>query len=128
MAHVIVQVNGRPYTMQCPEGEEAHLRDLAELLDGEVQRVKASVGNVGDIRMLVMAGLMVADRLSEAIAKIQSLEEQVAGLREAKNVAQTEAQQIQLVLGRTPHRGLEAARSPGAGTRPSIMDIRAHRT
>ena len=23
MAHVIVQVNGRPYTMQCPEGEEA---------------------------------------------------------------------------------------------------------
>ena len=31
MAHVIVQVNGRPYTMQCPDGEEAHLRDLAKL-------------------------------------------------------------------------------------------------
>jgi cell division protein ZapA len=94
MAHVIVQVTGRPYTMQCPEGEESHLRDLAELLDGEVQRVKTSVGNVGDIRMLVMAGLMVADRLSEAIAKIQSLEEQVAGLREAKTAAQTEAQSL----------------------------------
>jgi cell division protein ZapA len=98
MAHVIVQVNGRPYTMQCPEGEEAHLRDLAELLDGEVQRVKSSVGNVGDIRMLVMAGLMVADRLSEAIARIQSLEEQVAGLREAKNTAQTEAQALQTMF------------------------------
>ena len=98
MAHVIVQVNGRPYTMQCPEGEEAHLRELAELLDGEVQRVKSSVGNVGDIRTLVMAGLMVADRLSEAIAKIQSLEEQVAGLREAKLVAQTEAQNLQSLL------------------------------
>jgi cell division protein ZapA len=99
MAHVIVQVNGRPYTMQCPEGEEAHLRDLAELLDGEVQRVKASVGNVGDIRTLVMAGLMVADRLSEAIAKIQSLEEQVAGLREAKTAAQLETQNLQTVFG-----------------------------
>ena len=87
MAHVIVEVNGRPYTMQCPEGEEAHLRDLAVLLDGEVQRVKSSVGTVGDIRMLVMAGLMVADRLSEAIARIQSLEEQVAGLREARSAA-----------------------------------------
>ena len=43
MAHVIVHVNGRPYTMQCPEGEEAHLKDLAELLDSEVQRVKTSV-------------------------------------------------------------------------------------
>jgi cell division protein ZapA len=95
MAHVIVQVNGRPYTMQCPEGEEAHLRELAELLDGEVQRVKSSVGNVGDIRMLVMAGLMVADRLSEAIARIQSLEEQVAGLREAKTAAQTEVVNLQ---------------------------------
>ena len=99
MAHVIVQVNGRPYTMQCPEGEEAHLRDLAELLDSEVQRVKTSVGNVGDIRMLVMAGLMVADRLSEAISKIQDLEEQVNGLREAKNAAQMESLEIQATLG-----------------------------
>jgi cell division protein ZapA len=91
MAHVIVQVNGRPYTMQCPEGEEEHLRELADLLDTEVQRVKQSVGNVGDIRMLVMAGLMVADRLSEAIRKIESLEEQIAGLREARNSVQIEA-------------------------------------
>ena len=99
MAHVIVQVNGRPYTMQCPEGEEDHLRELAELLDSEVQRVKTSVGNVGDIRMLVMAGLMVADRLSEAIQKIQALEEQVNGLREAKNAAQLEVLEVQASLG-----------------------------
>ena len=85
MAHVIVHVSGRPYTMQCPEGEEDHLRELAELLDGEVARVKTSVGNVGDIRMLVMAGLMVADRLSEAIHRIEALEEQLVGLRESRN-------------------------------------------
>lgn len=95
MAHVIVQVNGRPYTMQCPEGEEDHLNELAELLDSEVQRVKQSVGNVGDIRMLVMAGLMVADRLSEAIRRIEALEEQVDGLREAKNAAQAETKAVE---------------------------------
>ena len=99
MTHVIVQVNGRPYTMQCPEGEEPHLRDLAELLDSEVQRVKASVGNVGDIRMLVMAGLMVADRLSEAIEKIRDLEEQVSGLRETASTAQRQALETQAALG-----------------------------
>ena len=80
--------------MQCPEGEEEHLRELAELLDSEVTRVKQSVGNVGDIRMLVMAGLMVADRLSEAIRRIESLEEQIGGLREARNVAQAEAMSL----------------------------------
>lgn len=95
MAHVIVQVNGRPYTMQCPEGEEAHLRELAELLDSEVQQVKQSVGNVGDIRMLVMAGLMVADRLSEAIRRIEALEEQIDGLREARNAAQAETRAVE---------------------------------
>lgn len=95
MAHVIVQVNGRPYTMQCPEGEEDHLNELAELLDSEVQRVKQSVGNVGDIRTLVMAGLMVADRLSEAIRRIEALEEQVDGLREAKNAAQAETKAVE---------------------------------
>jgi cell division protein ZapA len=95
MAHVIVQVNGRPYTMQCPEGEEAHLKELAELLDSEVTRVKQSVGNVGDIRMLVMAGLMVADRLSEAIRRIESLEEQVVGLREAKAAANAETRAVE---------------------------------
>ena len=47
MAHVIVQVNGRPYTMQCPDGEEAHLRDLAKLLaapmPGKGQTVEVAV-------------------------------------------------------------------------------------
>lgn len=95
MAHVIVQVNGRPYTMQCPEGEEEHLRELAVLLDSEVSRVKQSVGNVGDIRLLVMSGLMVADRLSEAIRRIEALEEQVTGLREARNQAVAEAKALE---------------------------------
>ncbi len=95
MAHVIVQVNGRPYTMQCPEGEEGHLKELADLLDSEVSRVKQSVGNVGDIRMLVMAGLMVADRLSEAIRKIESLEEQITGLREARAAAHAETRAVE---------------------------------
>ena len=94
MAHVMVQVNGRPYTMQCPDGEEDHLKELANLLDTEVMRVKASVGSVGDIRLLVMSGLMVADRLSEAIRRIESLEEQIDGLREARNAAQAEANAI----------------------------------
>jgi cell division protein ZapA len=91
MANVIVTVAGRPYTMQCPDGEEDHLRELASLLDAEVQRIQASVGSIGDIRLLVMAGLMVADRLSEAIRKIEALEEQVQGVRESRNTIQIAA-------------------------------------
>ena len=95
MAHVIVEVNGRPYTMQCPAGEEEHLRELARLLDAEVARMKQSVGAVGDIRLLVMSGLMVADRLSEAIRKIEDLEDQVRGLKESRAAAQDEAKALE---------------------------------
>jgi cell division protein ZapA len=95
MSQVIVQVNDRPYTMQCPDGEEDHLRDLARLLDAEVQRIKRSVGSVGDIRILVMSGLMVADRLSEAIKRVEELEEQLRSLRESRNLAQQHTKDIE---------------------------------
>lgn len=95
MSQVIVQVNDRPYTMQCPDGEEDHLRDLARLLDAEVQRIKRSVGSVGDIRILVMSGLMVADRLSEAIKRVEELEEQIRSLRESRNQAQLQTKDVE---------------------------------
>ena len=89
MANVVVNVAGRPYTMQCPDGEEDHLKELAKLLDTEVSRIRQSVGAIGDIRQLVMAGLMVADRLSEATRKMESLEADNQQLRESRNVAMT---------------------------------------
>ena len=95
MAQVLVQVNDRPYTMQCPDGEEDHLRDLARLLDAEVQRIRRSVGSVGDIRVLVMSGLMVADRLSEAIKRVEELEEQLRTSRESRNLAQQQSRDIE---------------------------------
>jgi cell division protein ZapA len=98
MAQVVVQVNDRPYTMQCPDGEEEHLKELARLLDAEVTRIRQSVGTVGDIRLLVMSGLMVADRLSEAIRKIEDLEDQVHGLREARAAAQAELKSVEETL------------------------------
>ena len=95
MANVVVSVADRPYTMQCPDGEEDHLRELASLLDAEIVRIKQSVGSIGDIRLLVMSGLMVADRLSEAIRKIEALEDQIKGLRESRNHALAQAKDLE---------------------------------
>jgi cell division protein ZapA len=95
MANVVVSVADRPYTMQCPDGEEDHLRELAALLDAEIVRIKQSVGAIGDIRLLVMSGLMVADRLSESVRRIEELEDQVQGLRESRNVALLQAKDLE---------------------------------
>lgn len=95
MSNVVVNIAGRPYTMQCPDGEEDHLRDLAKMLDNEVARIRQSVGSIGDIRQLVMAGLMVADRLSEATRKIEMLETDVQNLRESRNIAQSQIKTLE---------------------------------
>ncbi|MFO1090417.1 MAG: cell division protein ZapA [Hyphomicrobiales bacterium] len=82
MAQVVVQVSGRPYTMQCADGEEPHLQRLAQMLDTEVGRIRDAVGNVGDIRLLMMAGLVLADRLHDSQREIATLKDQVRQLRQ----------------------------------------------
>lgn len=80
MAQVVIEVNGRPYTMQCNDGEEEHLTALALMLDEEVGRIREAVGNVGDIRLLMMAGLVVSDRLVEARREVDGLRDHIRRL------------------------------------------------
>lgn len=87
MAQVVIRVNERPYTMECGDGQEEHVLELAELLDAEVSKLKRQVGNVGDIRLLLMAGLTIADKLAEALRRIEMLQDEVGGLRDARMAA-----------------------------------------
>ncbi|HEX2430389.1 MAG TPA: cell division protein ZapA [Aestuariivirgaceae bacterium] len=80
MAQVVIEVNGRPYTMQCNDGEEEHLASLALMLDEEVARIRDAVGNVGDIRLLMMAGLVISDRLVEARREMEGLRDHIRRL------------------------------------------------
>jgi cell division protein ZapA len=61
MPLVNVLVNGRAYTIACDDGEEDHLRELGTFVDKRVQELTGSVGQVGDTRLLLMAGLVIAD-------------------------------------------------------------------
>ncbi len=65
MATVTVEINGRPYAVGCADGQEERVRILAKQFDGHVRQVSGEVGHVGDIRLFLMAGLMLADELHE---------------------------------------------------------------
>lgn len=66
MATVTVEVNGRPYAVGCADGQEERVRLLARHFDDHVRNVAAEVGHVGDIRLFLMAALLLADELHEA--------------------------------------------------------------
>ena len=66
MPLVNVMVNNRAYTIACDDGEEEHLRELSQHVDAKVKELLASVGQVGDQRLLLMAALLIADERHEA--------------------------------------------------------------
>src|SRR5919206_454031 len=61
MPQVTVMIAGRSYRMACGEGEEAHLEGLAALYDGKIQEMREAFGEIGDMRLHVMAALTLAD-------------------------------------------------------------------
>ena len=80
MPLVNVSLNGRTYAVACDEGEEDRLRELGEFLDNRVRELSSQVGQVGDARLLVMAGLMVADELADSLARAEEREKEISAL------------------------------------------------
>jgi cell division protein ZapA len=97
MAQINVTVNGRDYTVACDDGEEAHLKDLARYLNNQVQKLADSVGQVGDTRLLLLAGLVVADELSEMLAKIDELSSELERLKTGRPPAVEKVQKAEIV-------------------------------
>jgi cell division protein ZapA len=65
MAQLAIEINGRPYTVGCEDGQEAHLREIATLFDRYVRQVGQDVGQLGETRLFLMGALLLADELSD---------------------------------------------------------------
>jgi cell division protein ZapA len=66
MSQVSVTIDGTKYRLACNEGEEAQLESLAGMIDDKIGEMRASFGEIGDKRLVIMAALSVADSLTEA--------------------------------------------------------------
>ncbi len=75
MSKVTISLNGRPFTIGCEDGQQAYLRELAGHLDSHVRGLAERVGQIGDLRLLLMAALIVADELKEAQGELETLRE-----------------------------------------------------
>ena len=73
MAQVSVTVNGRSYEISCDDGQEAHLFRLAEEIDRRVASLVASIGQVGDARLLLLASLLLADEYGDLQNELAAL-------------------------------------------------------
>ena len=69
MGQVSVTVNNRTYQIACDDGQEAHLSRLGDYVNKRIDQLIASVGQVGESRLLVMVSLLLADELSDIHAQ-----------------------------------------------------------
>ncbi len=68
MANIEVMIAGRHYNVACRDGEEAHLRSLAALVDRRAHDAASALGSLTETRQLLFAALLMADDLKEVRA------------------------------------------------------------
>ena len=91
MPEVSISIGGRQFEVACQDGEESYLHSAAKMLDDEAQVLSDQVGRMPEARMLLMAGLLLADktasvedRIGEVRAELAEREAELAGLRNVK--------------------------------------------
>ena len=78
MPEVTIQVGGRDFEVACQEGEESYLHAAARMLDDEAQVLSDQIGRMPESRMLLMAGLMLADKTAAVEDRIKEIEARLA--------------------------------------------------
>lgn len=78
MAQVSVTIAGKVYRMACGDGEEAHLEALATAYDARIAEMHAAFGEIGDMRLHVMAALSIADDSATLRKRVEALEQRMA--------------------------------------------------
>ena len=91
MPEVAINIGDKKFTVTCQPGEESALEAAASLLNDEAAFLVNEIGQLSEQKLLLMSGLMLADKmatqseklakseiaLEEALKKAQTLEENV---------------------------------------------------
>ena len=94
MPEVAINIGDKKFTVTCQPGEESALEAAASLLNDEASFLVNEIGQLSEQKLLLMSGLMLADKMtsqSEKLAKAEKdLEETLA---KAKKLEENDASQ-----------------------------------
>ncbi|MGO4855269.1 cell division protein ZapA [Phaeovulum sp. W22_SRMD_FR3] len=83
MPEINVSIGGRLFEVACQDGEEHFLRTAAAMLDAEAAVLMEQIGRMPEARMLLMAGLMLADKTAAVEDQIREMSGRVEELEAA---------------------------------------------
>ena len=78
MPEVTISIGTKDFQVACQEGEEPYLQAAAKLLDTEASHLADQIGRMTESRMLLMAGLMLADKTAGLEESLRATEDKLA--------------------------------------------------
>ena len=94
MSEVEISVGGRRYTIACNPGEEKDVLLASEKLDKEAEHIVKNIGKVADVKLLLMAGLMVAGHLKTVEKEVSIKSEEILELQNSLLTLKEENQRL----------------------------------
>jgi len=85
-----ITIGGRVFDVACQEGEEHYLQSAARMLDAEAAVLVGQIGRLPESRMLLMAGLMLADKTAGMEEQVRANAQSIAALQAQLTAAQAE--------------------------------------
>ncbi len=104
MPEVTIHIGGRGFEVSCQEGEQSYLHSAAKMLDDEAQVLSDQIGRMPEARMLLMAGLMLADKTSAEEERANELEGILAGIKEQLAAKDAEIAELRAAPAPEPER------------------------
>ena len=90
MGKVSLNINGRAYGLGCEAGEEERLMRLGQKLDERVASMAAQFGQIGDLRLMVMAGITLLDEMDEVNTSVDAEVNRRIGALQAEHATLTQ--------------------------------------
>lgn len=105
MSRMTIQILGRDYTLACDDGQEAHLGKLAQMMNERAKKLQEQMGRAPENTLLVMAGLMLADELSDSHRAVKHLTTKLHKAEETSggSLSQEKLAEMEAVMATTIH-------------------------
>lgn len=97
MPEVSISIGGRSFEVACQSGEEQYLQAAAKMLDGEASLLSNQIGRMPEARMLLMAGLMLADKTAGLEERLEKAEQELVTLRKGATPAEVREVRVEVV-------------------------------
>ena len=80
MANVNIKFNNKEFLLSCEDGQEEHLEEVAYHLNEKFDRLKSTLGNIGENKLLLITSISTMDEYFETKKKIDTKIEELNNL------------------------------------------------